>query len=145
MKIIAYGSLMNQKSLGKTLRRSVKLKKTNISGWCRIFNAPFDGYAFLNLRRVRGKTIEAAYFSISQNELKLFEKREKGSDLVEVKNGFFAFIWPGNKTKSLPVLESYLDVCEKGARRLRIDFWRNTAKPNNIINDLQHPKYLSCK
>ena len=50
MNIIAYGSLMNQFSLEATLGRPAKLTKITIPGYSRIFNAPFDGHAFLNLQ-----------------------------------------------------------------------------------------------
>ncbi len=132
---------MNLKSLEKTLKRKVSLKKTSILGYQRVFNAPFGPYAFLNLEKKKGAIIDAAYFEISETELLLFTKREEGSKLIEVRRGYFAFIWPSGQCKVLPVVQSYLDVCLDGAKRLNIDFWKNTIKPITIINDRDDPKY----
>ena len=141
MKIIAYGSLMNQKSLESTLQRAAKLRKLNLSGWIRVFNAPFDGYSFLNLVKKPDATIKVAYFVISRSELKKFSLREEGSELIEVEPGFYAFIWPENKTKFLPVLQSYINVCECGAKKIGINISINTRFPKNIINDCNSPRY----
>jgi len=132
---------MNQKSLEETLGRPVKLRKTTLNGWVRVFNAPFDGYAFLNLQKCSCKTIEVAYFEIEPWEIKKFAKREAGSDLIEVKKGYIAFVWPANKCQDLPVLQSYIDVCEEGADVLGIDFRAWTIQPKVLFNDLQDLKY----
>jgi hypothetical protein len=143
MKIIAYGSLMNQKSLEKTLGRPAKLTNITLKGWARVFNAPFDGYAFLNLQQSPGKTIKVAYFEIYADEIAKFAKREAGSDLVEVKKGYFAFVWPAGKCQTLPVLQSYIDICRQGAVDLEIDFQNNTILPIKILDDRQAPKYFT--
>lgn len=132
---------MNQNSLQKTLRRKIILRKTSLIGWCRVFNAPFGEYAFLNLKKTN-KTIWVAYFCIRKEELELFKEREAGSNLIEVKKGFFAFVWAEEKSKYLPVLRSYIDICEKGAKKLAIDFWRSTKTPKEIVDDRNHPFYL---
>jgi hypothetical protein len=141
MNIIAYGSLMNKKSLEKTLKRKIQLSKVILTGYERIFNAPFGEYAFLNLQKNKNNSIEVAYFIIKENELKKFAKREEGSELIEVTDNYFAFIWPSNKCKELPVLQSYLDVCEKGAEELEINIWKGAIMPFKIINDKSNPFY----
>ncbi len=54
---------------------------------------------------------------------------------------YFAFIWPEQYCKILPVLQSYIDVCEKGAEQLKIDIWRNIIKPDVIEDDRRNPRY----
>jgi hypothetical protein len=141
MKIIAYGSLMNRKSLEKTLGREVNLRKTKICGYARIFNAPFGRFAFLNLTRLRRSKTEVGYFEILPIELRFFADREAGSNLIEVKKNYFAFVWPKSKCIKLPVLASYIRVCEQGAENLGVDFWQNTTRPQKVTDDLQNPLY----
>jgi hypothetical protein len=141
MKIIAYGSLMNQTSLERTLDRPARLSRTVVSGYERIFNAPFGDYGFLNLRQNMNASIEAAYFELEAGELDKFAEREKGSSLIEVTPGYFAFIWD-RPVDGLPVLKSYIDVCLVGARQLTISFWPGMVKPALILDDRNDPIYF---
>lgn len=141
MKIIAYGSLMNQKSLENTLQRSVELNVITVPNVQRIFNAPFDNYAFLNIENVKGVSIEAAYFELKPNETKKFTEREEGSEIIEVLPGYFAFVWPKAYSQELPVLQSYIDICLAGCRELNIDLWGGTKVPQAIVDDTSNPLY----
>ncbi|HEX3082842.1 MAG TPA: gamma-glutamylcyclotransferase family protein [Candidatus Saccharimonadia bacterium] len=141
MKIITYGSLMNQASLEVTLGRPAMLTKIVIQGYRRVFNAPFDGYAFLNLASDLSAFLEAAWFEIEEAELSKFAVREAGSQLVKVRPGFMAFIWPQSATQNLPVLQSYINFCEQGAQALDIDMKRGLIKPRRIRNDTAQPLY----
>lgn len=141
MKLIAYGSLMNQLSLERTLGRSAQLSKISLPGWRRVFNAPFDGYAFLNLERAKGIAIEAAYFKLEKRELILFAEREAGSELLEVKPGYYAFVWPRDYCRNLPALESYITLCKAASVELGIDFSAGLSMPPTVINDLHNPIY----
>lgn len=142
MKLIAYGSLMNQTSLAETLGRQAKLRKIQVMGYQRVFNAPFDDYAFLNLTPARNESIDAAYFYLDRTELPLFAEREAGSSLVEILPGYFAFIWGCPSSTELPVLQSYIEVCVAGANTLGIDFWRGLIPPGQIVNDTRRPLYV---
>lgn len=133
MKIMAYGSLMNQNSLEKTLSRSVKLTKIIVPGYGRVFDAPFGKYAYLNLRESPGR-MEAALFEMEERELIKFDEREAGSKLIEIMPGILTFIWPDAYCRRLPVLRDYIDICAAGASRLSVDIWRNTELPNEIID-----------
>ena len=64
MKTVVYGSLMNQSSLESVVHRPTRLSKIIIPGWKRVFNAPFDGYAFLNLQPTLDGIIEAVYLNL---------------------------------------------------------------------------------
>jgi hypothetical protein len=141
MNIVAYGSLMKQSGLESVLRRSAPLSKITITGWKRIFNAPFDDYAFLNLQRAPGVEIEAAYFELEPAELELFAEREAGAELVEVKAGFFAFVWPQDYCRDLPTLRSYIHVCSDGANELGIDFMVGMDWPQTVVDDAHDPIY----
>lgn len=141
MKLVAYGSLINKSSLEETLGRDVAYELIAIKDYARIFDAPFGEYAFLNLTNIPGAQFEAACFSIKQSELSKFEVREAGSILLEIKPDHFAFVSPAQKCKNLPVLQSYIDVCEKGCNLLGISLWTSTIRPKTIINDRANPLY----
>lgn len=141
MNVIAYGSLMNQRSLEGTLNRRAELTPVTIEGYARVFNAPFDNYAFLNLRRTDNSRIECAYFEIEPIELTKFSVREAGSELVELTSGLYAFMWPGDKAEDLPVLMSYINVCQEASRQLELDFIKGTVWPNILEDDRMKPKY----
>ncbi len=142
MNIIAYGSLLNKKSLEKTLARRTDLYKIIIPGVKRIFNAPFGEYSYLNLQMSKGSTIETAYFTLQRSEINKFAKREAGSELTELLPGYYAFIWPNKLCKELPVLQSYIDICKVGAENLDVDFWKNTIRPVEIIDDRNNAQYI---
>ena len=89
MKLVVYGSLLNQQSLEKTLGRRVTLYPMQLSGYTRVFNAPFDGYAFANLTS-SSDVIDAAYVEMESEELVRFVEREAGSEVIEVA----AAAWP---------------------------------------------------
>lgn len=141
MNIIAYGSLMKQSSLETTLGRPTPLSKIVLPGVQRVFNVPFDGYAFLNLQINRKSTIEAAYFSIDPNEINHFALREANSDLIEICPGYFAFTWRSSRTQNLPVLQSYIALCQFGADEMNLNFERGLIVPSIVFEDLQQPQY----
>lgn len=141
MNVIAYGSLMSQPSLELTLKRPAQLIKISVPNWKRVFNAPFDGYAFLNLQAEPSCTIEAAYFKLKPAEAKLFAEREAGSSLVEVMPRFFGFVWPDECCQKLPVLQSYIDVCRRGASELGLNFSSGLDWPTMVIDDSENPVY----
>ncbi|MFA7244537.1 MAG: gamma-glutamylcyclotransferase family protein [Patescibacteria group bacterium] len=140
-KIIAYGSLLDSKSRQKTIPTTKKLTPLNLKGYERIFNAPFKDRAYLNMRKNPDSEVQVAYFKVNDSELDDLISRESGSDLVEVANDCFAFIWPEKKSAQLPVYASYIKVCERGAAELGINFWQGTIEPVEIIDDLTDPKY----
>lgn len=141
MKVLAYGSLQNRQSLEATLNRRASYGTVEVKGYQRVFNAPFGDYAFLNLQPNSESTFKCAYFEIDENELYKFDVREAGSTLTEVMPGYYAFIWPEGNCKELPVLQSYIDVCEKGAVKLGVKLWQGTMSPKEIMNDLLEPIY----
>lgn len=132
---------MKQSSLESAVQRPALLRKITVTGWKRVFNAPFDDYAFLNLQRAPGVEIEAAYFELEPAEVELFAEREAGAELVEVKAGFFAFVWPQDYCRDLPALRSYIDVCSEGASELGIDFTVGTDWPQTVVDDTRDPIY----
>ena len=141
MKIIAYGSLMNRSSLESVVGRPAPLSTIVVSGWKRVFNAAFDGYAFLNLRPAADSMIEAAHFELDSTELELFAEREEGAQLVEVVPGFHAFVWSETYCRELPVLRSYLDVCSHAAGGLGINFAVGLDWPRTVVDDTKNPQY----
>ncbi len=141
MKIIAYGSLQNRQSLEATLGRSVTYGRTKVIGYEKVFNAPFGNYAFLNLRKNTSASFTCVYFTIQPGELCKFKDREAGSVLAEIMPDFWAFVWPESYCRALPVLQSYIDVCEKGYAQNTLDFWRSTVTPKTFVNDRKQPIY----
>lgn len=142
MKIIAYGSLLNSGSLAKTLGRVAELKPIELAGYARVFNAPFGEYAFFNLVSEPESVIEAAYFELAETEVERFMEREKGSQVLEVLPDYYAFVWPEANCRELPVLQSYIDVCQSGCDELKIDLWPGTKMPAVVVDDRQAPLYL---
>lgn len=141
MKVLAYGSLQNKRSLEATLNRRASYGIVEVKGYQRVFNAPFGDYAFLNLQPNSESTFECAYFEIDESELYKFDVREAGSILTEVMPGYYAFIWPEVNCKELPVLQSYIDICENGAKDQDVNLWQGTISPEKVINDLLEPMY----
>jgi len=141
MKIIVYGSLMNRSSLESVVGRLAPLSKIIVSGWKRVFNAPFDGYAFLNLTPAAESMIEAVYFELDSTELELFSEREAGAQIVEIVPGFYAFVWPESYCRELPALQSYMDICLLAAGDLGIDFTVGLDWPGTIVDDTKNPQY----
>ena len=141
MKFVVYGALMNRSSLESVVGPSAPLSKIVVPGWKRVFNAPFDGYAFLNLTPAAGSKIEAAYFRLDPAMLERFAEREAGSELVEVVPGFHAFVWPEPYCRELPTLRSYIDVCSHAARDLGIDLTLGLDWPRNVVDDTENPQY----
>jgi hypothetical protein len=141
VNIVAYGSLMCRESLESTLGRPVALTKITVPGWRRVFNAAFDEYAYLNLRRDLGADIEAAYFELDDAELPFFAEREAGSELTEVARGYLAFVWPAEHCRELPVLRSYPDICRLGADELGLRLEAGTDWPRIVVDDAGNPAY----
>jgi hypothetical protein len=141
MKIVAYGSLMNQASLESVVGLPAPLSKIIVPGWKRVFNAPFDRHAYLNIVPAVDTAIEAAYFELDPARRRRFDEREAGADLVEVIPGFYAFVWPEADCRQLPVLRSYLDACSQAAADLGIDFAVGLDWPRTVVDDTKNPQY----
>ena len=141
MKIIAYGSLQNKASLEATLGRPVWYEVITIEGYQKVFNAPFGDYAFLNLHENQGSSFNCLYFEIESSELTKFAEREAGSNLIEIMPGYWAFVWPTVYCRALPVLQSYISICEIAARQNNLDFWEGTVQPKKVINDKDKTLY----
>lgn len=141
MKVIAYGSLLSRASLESVVKRPAPLSKVIVPGWKRVFNAAFDPYGYANILLAAESTIEGAYFELDPAEVRLFDEREAGSELIEVMPGFLAFVWPEEYCRELPVLQSYLAVCTGGAAEAGVDFARGTDWPGAVVDDSADPWY----
>lgn len=141
MRVLGYGSLMNQQSLDRLLGRHAELHRVVVHGYARIFNAPFSGYAYLNLLAKSNSVIEAVSFEIEEAELQKFSEREAGSDLIELTPGLMGFVWPASATQELEVLQSYIDFCEDAANGMNVDLSIGLVRPAAILNDRKNPKY----
>lgn len=141
MKIVAYGSLQNKVSLEATLGRPVSYDVITVEGYQKVFNAPFGDYAFLNLQKNVESSFDCLYFDIDPTELDKFAVREAGSELVEIMPSYWAFIWPSDYCRDLPVLKSYIDVCEVAAKQNELYLWQGAVLPCEVINDTQKPLY----
>jgi hypothetical protein len=142
VNIVAYGSLMHQRSLEATLQRPAPLTKIAIPGWQRVFDAAFDdGFAYCNLRPAPSSRIEAAYFTLEAAELHRFAEREEGSALTEVLPGYHAFVWPAERCRALPIPCSYIDICRRGAAELGVSLSLGTDWPATIHDDTAAPVY----
>jgi hypothetical protein len=142
VNIVAYGSLMHRQSLEATLGRPATLTRITIPGWRRVFDAACsDGFSYLNLRAALSSQVDAAHFTLTPAELRLFAEREEGSDLIEVLPGYHAFVWPRERCRDLPVLCSYIDICRRGAAELGISLSAGTSWPSALYDDSAAPLY----
>ena len=55
--------------------------------------------------------------------------------------GYHAFVWPEARCRELPVLSSYIDICQRGAKSLGINLVQGTTWPASIRNDSANPAY----
>lgn len=148
--VFGYGSLMNPASLRRTLPGVRLMRKSCLRGYQRKFNAPVDGYLYLNIVSRPGKTVCGVLIAVSAADLKRLKKREIGYRCVEVTTRItervagrvVAFIAPDRKYPALGILKSYLRTCLRGVSpRARKRWLRETIIRNPVYDDCSWPKY----
>lgn len=146
--IFAYGSLMNPRSLAKTLPGERAVLRASVQGFRRKMSVPFGGYAYLNLVPEAGRVVEGILIPVTEAEFELFSSREEGYDRVDVTPALkdpidgvaYAFIAPDSDA-SLKVPRSYIETCTVGMTPEQKALWINETIMGEVEEDLENPVY----
>lgn len=151
--IFGYGSLMNPKSLLKTLPGKRATRWATLLGYQRKFNAPVDGYLYLNIIPCTEKRVEGKVIAITKEELGKLRKRESGYECVgitermeeKIEGVVYTFIAPDNSYPSMKIPRSYLTTCLVGRADAEKQLWlKETVIENEIIEDMLKPVYVNA-
>ncbi len=148
--VFGYGSLMNPKSLQRTLPGATAVP-AQLFDFQRKFNIPVDGYLYLNIVPKSGKVMEGVCIPVSDEELAKLKSRERGYECVDVSEKIsgvegvaYAFIAPDKGFPGLKILQSYIDTCLAGVSDEKQNQWiEETIIENEIENDRENPKYAN--
>jgi len=150
MYIFGYGSLVNPKSLQKTLPGKSIAKHISIIGYRRIFNVPVFGYLYLNIKPEPNTKLDGVLVSVSDEELIKLKKREKGYSCIDITNALseniegpvYTFIAPEQKYPDMKILQSYIDTCLMFVPKKKQKQWiSETIIENSIEDDTKNSKY----
>lgn len=148
--IFSYGSLRNPKSRAFTLPGEREIVETTLRGYVRKFNAPVDGYLYLNIAQKESGLVPGTLIRVSEDELVRTRLREPGYDCVEVgpsivdrpKGFVFAFIAPDLSYPALKIPQSYIDTCLAAVPAAERETWlADSIVENAIENDGADPVY----
>lgn len=148
MYLLAYGSLMNPRSVAKTLPGERVTRRATLRGYRRKMNAPFDGYAYLNIVPGPNTNVNGVLISLSEKELALLSPREEGYTLTDVTEHIdpavdgmvVAFIAPDIEC-SLKVPRSYLMTCMSSIPELEREKWLAETVMWGVEEDGHDPIY----
>jgi len=148
MYLFAYGSLMNPRSVAKTLSGERVTQRATLRGYRRKMNAPFDGYAYLNIVPDTASSVSGVLIPMTEAELELFSSREEGYEKVDVtemlssrtEGEALAFIAPDIECR-FKVPRSYLMTCMSGVPETERAQWLAETIMNDIEEDADNPIY----
>jgi hypothetical protein len=141
--IFSYGSLRNPRSRMLTLPGERFTQETTLRKYVRKFNAPVNGYLYLNIAPRDDGIVPGTLIGVSREELEKTKIREPGYDCVEVfaqiadkPNGLvFAFIAPDKTYPELKIPQSYLDTCLANLPPNERKTWLSDSIVENEIED----------
>lgn len=151
--VFGYGSLMNPKSLQKTLSGERATSWATLLGYQRKVNVPVNGYLYLNIIPRVGKKVEGKVIAITKTELERLRKRELGYDCVDVTDQMqeptggtvYAFIAPDISYPNMKIPRSYLITCLLGRSEAEKQLWlKESVIENEIIEDMSAPVYANA-
>lgn len=150
MYIFAYGSLMNPKSRVRSGLTVQEVANIRLAGYQRKFNAPIDGYLYLNIVPQNGGSVDGIIFNIPDNEFDTLKKREPGYEFVDITSSLekgtvfpvFAFIAPDRDYPRIKIPRSYIMTCLVAIPEKEREQWlRETIMSNEIEEDILNPVY----
>ncbi len=111
-------------------------------------NAPFDGYAYLNIVPDESASVEGVLIAITREELDLFTSREEGYTITDVSNQMkapidgvvCAFIAP-DVPCTLRVPRSYILTCTAGMTDTKRARWLSETEFLEVLEDSDNPVY----
>ena len=121
-----------------------------MNGYQRKFNAPADGYLYLNLIKNPTYEVEGVLVKIKEEDLPKLIKREVGYECVNVtdnidrnvKADIFTFIAPDKSYPDMKILQSYINTCLGGVVERKRQRWLlETVLVNKIEDDTNNPQY----
>lgn len=172
IKLIGYGSLVNQKSLRKTIKQHSNFHEVWVHGYRRLFDLrsikqlyePWDrNIAVLNVEAAKHAKFNAVLFEVNLKQFHAILKREKTYSLVKVKYSNYhtnkvegeAFLFIGLEEdihKNLNPNTHYFHICRRGGYSISKKFgqdWDKTTFLGNgksvysLRNQLIDPKLYS--
>lgn len=151
--IFGYGSLMNPKSLAKTLPGKRFFTFGTLSKYKRKINVLINDYLYLNLVKSNDSKVEGVLISITKKELLKLQKREVGYECVDVSSKLkpkidgkvFTFIAPDKSYPGFKIPKSYLLTCTANMTRKKKEQWlKETIIENGIEDDIANPVYINA-
>ena len=151
--VFGYGSLMNPKSIRKTLPGERAVEPARLLGYQRKINAPVDGYLYLNIVPRAEKKVEGVIIPVTDKELQQLKKREVGYGCVDISNSLerrkrrntYTFIAPDRSYPNLQIPRSYLLTCLLGKSSTDRQQWlAETIIENEIKEDTKTPVYANA-
>lgn len=150
--IFGYGSLMNPKSLEKTLPGERAVLSGTLMGYQRKINAPVNGYLYMNLVPNPKMTVRGVVVQVTSLELAQLKLREPGYECVEITKSMekkpngavLTFIAPDKSYPKLKVPRSYLLTCLMGVKEEKEKWLQETMIQNEIEEDVQNPVYINA-
>ena len=121
-----------------------------MNGYQRKFNAPADGYLYLNLIKNPTYKVEGVLVKIKEEDLPKLIQREVGYECVNVtdnidrnvKADIFTFIAPDKSYPDMKILQSYINTCLEGVAESKRQRWLlETVLVNKIEDDTNSPQY----
>jgi len=146
--LFAYGSLMNPRSLARTLPGARATKNMTLTGYRRKMNVAVAGNAYLNIVSDSSSTVTGVLIPLSLKEFSLFSSREEGyaqttvtEHLSEpIEGTVFAFIAP-DVACDLKVPLSYILTCTAGMTAAQRRTWLDETILGEIEDDVALPVY----
>lgn len=152
MYIFGYGSLRNPRSRALTLPGERSVIETTLRGYARKFNAPVNGYLYLNIVQKSDACVQGTLIRVSDEELERVKLREIGYECIDVSQlienpqalSAFAFVAPNNSYASMKIPRSYINTCLSDLPKSEKDTWlSDTIIENEIEEDSNNPVYVN--
>lgn len=145
MYVFGYGSLMNEKSLQKTILGKKIFCKAMLKGYRRIFDMPKRGKLYLNIIECKKCNVNGVLIHLSRVEFNLLQAREYGYTPINMQHAVYpnigspvyVFIGPHAIYPNHTILQSYIDVCTAHLDAYAMkSFFRDSIVNNPITHDI---------
>jgi gamma-glutamylcyclotransferase (GGCT)/AIG2-like uncharacterized protein YtfP len=154
IRIFAYGSLMNPRSLHKVVPGERAFTPATLRNYRRKCNAADEGrpYLAMNIVFAEGYSVEGYVLDFYEHEFSAILERERGYAQVNVahlltqksKVSVYAFVAPDKPQTTGIVPRSYLLTCMMGIPREKRENWlADTLIECDILEDLDTPVYAN--
>lgn len=130
--VFGYGSLINEKSLRKTLHGASISQWAELKGYRRVFNKQGRNYRYLNIVPDSKRYVRGALIQIDEQELDILKERERGYHIVDVTNivtpkpaqsRVIAFVAPVSHKTNLPISRRYLNTIKEALSPKEWEHW----------------------